>query len=261
MNKKDTEQRKNTSQADDDRDNLGVANWLEKRLTIALIEGRWGPEDSLPSEIKICQEYGVSPNTCKEVRRRLVAKGVLEVQKGSGTRVTKDFHPYMLRDDPNLVIRLAPKEFSDMLEFRQNVELICANLAVTNATKGDLVAMSVALNLMKENQNDPLVFSRAESDFHFALIGATHNTMWVRALDAVRGDFFAFIAEANEAGVSPQSLPAHEALYQALENKNHFAATQAMATILALAKEASDQVVQLRKENQDQQSRIIAGRK
>ncbi|MFG6656253.1 FadR/GntR family transcriptional regulator [Scandinavium sp. M-37] len=261
MSKKGTEGQQNPGLVNDEREKMGVANWIRWQLSIGLLEERWKPSERLPPEAEICQKYDVSRNSYDHARKQLIAKGALEAEKGSGTWVAKDFHPYMLRDDLNLVIRLEPGEFSDMLEFRHTIELICASLAADRATGADLLAMSAALEAMKASQNDPAVFSRAECDFHFALIAATHSNAWIRAAGALRGDFLAFIAEVNEAGVLPQSVPAHEVLYQALKNRDPVAAPRAMATILALAKEASEHVTQRRKAEQDQQSRIMSGGK
>ena len=260
MSKKDTEGHHKAGTVDE-RKKMGVANWMRWQLSIGLLEERWKPGYCLPPEGEICKEYNVSRNSYDKARQELITKGVLEAEKGSGTRVTENFHPYMLRDDLHLVIRLEPGEFSDMLEFRHNVELICAALAAERATGADLLALSAALETMKASQGDPEAFSRAECDFHFALIDATHSNVWIRAAGAVRGDFLAFIAEINEAGVLPQSVPAHKILYQALQDRDAIAAPRAMATLLLLAKEASQSVEQRRKAQHGQQLRIMAGRK
>ncbi|WMY72521.1 FCD domain-containing protein [Buttiauxella selenatireducens] len=235
----------------------GVAKRAYKQLKTWLIAGRWKPEDCLPSEAILSQELGVSRNSLQTALKLLNTTGAIETVKGSGSHVNKDFAPYMLRDDTNLVIRLKPREFSDMLEFRQNVELQCAGLAAARATRGDMVALTRALKAMKAQQHDPTEFSKAESEFHFALIDATHNTIWIRAMNAIRGDYHAYLAELNEGGVFAENVVAHEALYLALKDQDSDAALRAMTTVLAQAAHTSDIVAQNRADNKSVQSPII----
>lgn len=235
MSKKDNKMNDTGSTAKRSRNSPGVAKATHRQIKIWLIEGRWGPEDRLPSEAELTKELGVSRNSLQKALKWLNDAGAIITLKGSGSWVSKDFAPYMLRDDPNLVVRLNSEEFKYMLEFRQSVELHGVGLAAIRATRADLLAISRALDAMKASMSDAPAYSRAESEFHFAVVEATHNVIYIRAMNAIRGDYLACLDELNGADISADSLVAHDELLQALKNNDPEAATRAMQRILILS--------------------------
>ncbi len=66
---------------------------MDKRDTIeecverALIQGRWGLFDRLPSERSLAEEFGVNRATLRAALRALASRGILETRRGSGTVV------------------------------------------------------------------------------------------------------------------------------------------------------------------------------
>lgn len=240
----------------------GVAEGAERQLKTWLIERRWGPGDRLPSEAQLCEMLGgISLISLKPAIKKLNAAGAIETIRGSGSLVRSDFAPYMLRDDSDLVIRLQPEEFHDMIEFRQMMDLSAVRLAAGRACAADQVVLAKAFNAMQASGSDPVKFSLAECDFHIAVAGATHNIIWIRAMKAIRGDYLAYLTELNEAGISEENKLAHEALYLSLKNQDPDAATRAMERVLAEASRASEAVKQRRAENRGTQLPIISGGK
>jgi GntR family transcriptional regulator len=67
----------------------GVAAPLYKEvkrvLTHSLAQGEWRPGESLPSEARLAQRYGVSIGTLRKAIDELVAEGVVVRRQGSGT--------------------------------------------------------------------------------------------------------------------------------------------------------------------------------
>lgn len=226
-------------------------------FTLQLLNEHWKAGDTLPSEASLCKMFGVHRNALRDAMKLYEDKGIFIKQQGANTKVSENFAFYMLRDEPDLIVRLNPEEFHCMLEFRQSVEMICAGLAAGRAREEDLNHLARALTAMTDNQANPEAFSVAECDFHFALIGAAHNVIWSRALKAVENDFLASIAELNENGISAENLAAHEVMLQALKKQDPVAAARAMEHILVLAVQASEDVVHRRAESEGEQSPVI----
>lgn len=61
---------------------------------VAMIRGgRVAIGDMLPTELELCERFGISRHTAREALRRVEAMGLVERRRGSGTRVKAKFAP------------------------------------------------------------------------------------------------------------------------------------------------------------------------
>lgn len=60
---------------------------IERQLESALLEGRWGVFERLPSERGLAEAFGVNRATVRAALRALGGRGILETRRGSGTVV------------------------------------------------------------------------------------------------------------------------------------------------------------------------------
>ena len=58
-------------------------------LTGRLVEGHWKPSESIPSEMALAEELGVSQGTVRKALNKMVAENLLERQQGKGTYVAE----------------------------------------------------------------------------------------------------------------------------------------------------------------------------
>ena len=58
---------------------------IERQLESALLEGRWGVFERLPSERGLAEAFGVNRATVRAALRALAGRGILETRRGSGT--------------------------------------------------------------------------------------------------------------------------------------------------------------------------------
>lgn len=58
-------------------------------LTSRLVDGYWKPSESLPSEMALAEELGVSQGTVRKALNQMVAEKLLERQQGKGTYVAE----------------------------------------------------------------------------------------------------------------------------------------------------------------------------
>lgn len=56
-------------------------------LRAAIDEGRWQPDEALPSEAELCATYGISRTAVRQALGELVLEGVVRREKGRGTFV------------------------------------------------------------------------------------------------------------------------------------------------------------------------------
>src|SRR6185437_2860777 len=72
---------------DSDRQH-GLADRLYRELRKAVLEGRLGPNDKLPSTRELAASLFISRNTVGDAYDRLAREGYFEARRGSGTFVT-----------------------------------------------------------------------------------------------------------------------------------------------------------------------------
>lgn len=62
-------------------------------LVAMIRQGSVAIGDMLPTELELCEQFGVSRHTAREALRRVEAMGLVERRRGSGTRVKAKFAP------------------------------------------------------------------------------------------------------------------------------------------------------------------------
>ena len=62
---------------------------LERLIRAQLGQGRWHPDEQVPSEKQLCEAYAVSRTTVRQAIGHLVADGLLYHIKGKGTFVRR----------------------------------------------------------------------------------------------------------------------------------------------------------------------------
>ncbi|MEO0996332.1 MAG: UTRA domain-containing protein [Pseudomonadota bacterium] len=118
--------------------------------------GELQPDDRIPSEHKLAQQYSVSRLTVQRAIRELVSEGLLRRTQGSGTFVTSNLHRFSLlevRDVVDEISRLGgepasevlmhrritpPPEIDELLELDAGVEVF--HVAVLQSMDGEPVA-------------------------------------------------------------------------------------------------------------------------
>lgn len=196
-------------------------------------EGELRPGDRLPSETELAERFGVGRSSIREAMRVLHLLGVIEVIQGKGTFVRQ---PGIL---PLIVdwSRIAQMDvLADVMEARQFVEILLAQLAAERATEADLEALQAALERERRSTSDLEAEAQAGVDFHMALADAVHNQVLVLMYRTIH-DLFLEIARRMRA--TPETardrLQDHERILQAIRARDPEAAAQAMQEHLAKA--------------------------
>jgi len=160
---------------------------IERKIEEAIRQKKLIAGTKLPSEKELCESFAVSRTALREALRRLSARGLILVRKGSGMVVSEikiedainslNLY-YDLKFDSNLIAQI--------IEVRRLFEPEIARLAARNRTADDL-------KLLKENIAD---LSKCDSDntqlevdlinrFHMNLSKATGNPIIIISMEPI----------------------------------------------------------------------------
>lgn len=156
---------------------LTLSQRIERTLENAIREKKLPVGSKLPTEREMCESFGVSRTALREALRRLSARGLIVIQKGSGMYVS-ELHIEDAIDSLNLYydLKFDKNLLSQIIEVRYLFEPEIARLAALNRTSGDLDALN--RNLREFELCDP-DNTQQEADldnhFHLTITKATLN--------------------------------------------------------------------------------------
>jgi DNA-binding FadR family transcriptional regulator len=134
--------------------------------------GAWPVGSRIPTEPELAARLGVARNTVREAVRALAHNGLLDLRQGSGTWViaTSELAGVMQR-------RFAGTDPAHVAELRGTLEAAAAGFAARRRTPADLRRLEDLLAQREQAWagGDRDAFVDADSAFHLAVVGASHN--------------------------------------------------------------------------------------
>ncbi len=197
---------------------------IERKIEEAIRQKKLLPGNKLPSEKELCGLFAVSRTALREALRRLSARGLVEIRKGSGMYVTelkiedavKSLNLYYdLSFDSNLI--------SQIIEVRRIFEPEIARLAARNRSDSDMEVLSENVSDLEKCDPDN---TQEEVDtinrFHMNLAKATGNPIIIISLEPIytllpRMRNFIY---ANVEGEKEFTLEAQKKILQALRQND-----------------------------------------
>ena len=113
-----------------------VPDQIFEQLKESIIAGKWTPGDSLPSELQLAEDFGVSRMSVRAAIKKLETFGLVEVRMGEGT--------FVIEFDPAIFLKGLSPIFSkpasalEILEFRKALEIECLKLGIKRASDRDI---------------------------------------------------------------------------------------------------------------------------
>jgi GntR family transcriptional repressor for pyruvate dehydrogenase complex len=197
---------------------------IERKIEEAIRQKKLLPGTKLPSEKELCESFAVSRTALREALRRLSARGLVEIKKGSGMYVSelsiddaiKSLNLYYdLAFDSNLI--------QQIIEVRRIFEPEIARTAALNRTEEDL-------KLLKENLSD---LQKCDPDntqlevdminrFHMSLAKATGNPIVIISMEPVYSLLprMRNLIYANIEGEKEYTLSLQNKIYEAINAKD-----------------------------------------
>jgi DNA-binding FadR family transcriptional regulator len=210
---------------------LGVA--VVDTLVSVIVSGELAPGDTLPPELPLSQQFGVSRTVLRESVKRLEEKGLVSVGQGRGT-VVQPTRAWSMMDRVVLTAMIAHDDSLGVLDELSTVRaLLEAEMARETArvrTHVELDALRGALEEMRASLHETAVFSAADVQFHETVMAISGNrlaesiarVLFERARDSARyrGNVPLLFHE--------QTLREHEHVFAAIEAGMIDSAGQAM---------------------------------
>jgi GntR family transcriptional repressor for pyruvate dehydrogenase complex len=156
---------------------LTLSQKIERRIEAAIREKKLPVGSKLPTERELCEAFGVSRTALREALRRLSARGLIEITKGSGMTVTgfkiddaiKTMNLYYdMQLDQNLIPQI--------IEVRRLFEPEIAGLAALQRNQNDLSDIQNNIELFKAcDPDNTQLEADLDNKFHLLIARATHN--------------------------------------------------------------------------------------
>jgi GntR family transcriptional repressor for pyruvate dehydrogenase complex len=217
---------------------------IERRIEEAIIQRKLIAGNKLPSEKELCASFAVSRTALREALRRLNARGLIEIKKGSGMYISeiciedavKSLNLYYdLKFDSNLI--------AQMIEMRLLFEPQIARLAARNRTEEDLKILSENLaDLEACNPDNTQLEADTINRFHTNITKATGNPMIVVSMEPI----FSLLPRmrnflyANIDGEKNYTLESQRKILEAIRVHDDKAAHDEMRTLLRRNHEVYD---------------------
>jgi GntR family transcriptional repressor for pyruvate dehydrogenase complex len=189
------------------------------------------PGDRLPSERELAKLFGVSRTVIREAMRAMAAKGLVEVQSGSGTilstltaeTVSKSFSMLLRQGRPHI-------DYDKVNEVRRLLEIEIAGLAALRRTQSDLDKLQAIVVDMNAMKHDRASFARLDVAFHTALAEATYNELFVIMLESLSDVMLEVRLIGFDVPDAPQNaIDYHHRIYEQVRDGNSQASRDVMA--------------------------------
>lgn len=146
--------------------------------------GQLPPGTKLDSVQQLAENFQVSRSAMREALSALKAMGLVEMKHGEGTYI-KEFDATKTIFPISTAILMNKTDIAHLLEVRKIVETGTAALAAKNRSEEDLLAMSAALEDMKQVHGNEELGEKADFQFHLAISIAAGNPMLTTLLDQI----------------------------------------------------------------------------
>ena len=204
---------------------------IVQELGMQIVSGRFKPDDKLPAEALLCEEYAVSRPVLREATRVLVAKGLVYSKPRVGTVVKARREWHML--DPDALLT----------SVRSIIEPAVAALAAQHATDEEVASIREAYERMEKAQS-PEALLQPDLDFHSRIADATHNDLLANLCNMLSLALREALKHSNQRpNLHELALPRHKAILTAIENHDALGARHATLVQLDDARTALDVVL------------------
>jgi len=212
--------------------NQTLSQKIERTIENAIREKRITVGSKLPTEREMCESFGVSRTALREALRRLSARGLIKITKGSGMYVSEikiedainslNLY-YDLKFDKNLLAQI--------IEVRSLFEPEIAKLAARNRTEKHVEELRVNLKEFEECDPDN---TQKEADldnrFHLSITRSTANPIMQITMEPI----YSLLPRmrnyiyANIEGEKQHTLESHKDLFEAIKDQDEDAAQSIM---------------------------------
>ena len=206
--------------------------FLVEQLHLLIQQGTLEHGAKLPAERVLAEQYKVSRGSVREAIRTLELQGLVVSKQGSGTFInTQSLNAVATLMTSSLIDGLGAgeAELKDIFEVRHLLEPQLAALAAQRATPQDVERLSSILVEQQRQIMEGETGVDADTEFHFALATATHNTALVKMVSAVEDVLRQSRDQTlRQVGRPERSLNSHRQILEMIQTRDHLGACSAM---------------------------------
>lgn len=203
---------------------LNLTQEVAHHLGRAIVSGRYGDHNPVPSEAVLCEQLDVSRSAAREAVKSLAAKGLLTSRARQGIRVLPEREWNLFDADVLLWIRDSNPSLSLLREFtelRLAIEPEAAWLAATRQNAESIASIRDSLDRMKKAESgleDPL---EADISFHVSVLNASENRFFTQLGRIIDTTLRVSIRYTNQLkGVAAAAYDEHESIYDAIVDRD-----------------------------------------
>ncbi|MBA4079327.1 MAG: hypothetical protein C0508_30140 [Cyanobacteria bacterium PR.023] len=201
----------------------------------SIANGQYKPEETLPTELILCENLNVGRNVLREGLKILAGKGLVRTVRRAGTSILPQSDWNML--DPDILAwtletkELRTEMLCELARLRRIIEPEVAALAAINATTTEMLRLFECYEGMKKFDTDPRLAIEFDIQFHQRMFEAAHSPLLSSLL---RG--FIILYRANfEITINSgyvDNLIQHRLIAEAIRDRKPEVARTSMITLL-----------------------------
>ncbi len=217
-----------------------LAAAVVRQIELLILRGILRPGERLPAERELAERMGVSRPSLREALGALQEAGLLVSRPGAGVYVAEvlgsAFAPALVR-----LFSIHEEALFDSIAFRRDMEGLAAERAARFGSDTDLAVIQAALD--KLEVAGPKQAPACDTDFHMAILDASHNVMLLHMMRSMFELLSAGVFYNREAVFARDStrdalLHQHRAINAAIQARDPAAARAAIEVHLDYAMEA-----------------------
>ncbi|KMM37243.1 FadR/GntR family transcriptional regulator [Guptibacillus hwajinpoensis] len=181
-----------------------------------IVSNEWKSKTRITSEIQLASDLNVSRISVRHALEKLVALGILEKKRGSGT-VVNEIKPSMLLKNLVPIITLSENDVKDILEFRIQFEYGNIKMFMKNCGQEEINKLKNHYEDMKLNYDNPEKYYLYDFYFHQEIAIGTKNPI-VISINEILQSILKYNMKQLYHDVGPDiALHYHEQILKAIE--------------------------------------------
>lgn len=140
--------------------------------------------DKLPTERKLAETLGIGRNSIREALKILEHLGMIESRQGSGNYLTAHMSETIC-ECMEMMLLLRQTNTNEIISFRREMELVICKTIMKGNTIGRWKEKLEEILSYDWHQLPKQQQAELDAKFHFTLIQASENTMWICISEAI----------------------------------------------------------------------------
>ena len=170
-----------------------ISEQIIEQIEAMISNGALKPGDRIPSERDLATMLSVSRPSVREAITVLETMGFLESHQGGGTFVKTLTEESITDPLGRLLEHKDPEILRSLVEVRMGLEGWSAYLAAERANDEDIAEMHRLCDIMKKAAAKGSWDAETDSQFHYAITAASHNSLQMHVLRSIHTLFQATI--------------------------------------------------------------------